>query len=106
MSHCFERRQSEAFVERREHKNLGDIVKDAQHFDRNESQETHVVLHAASDHCAPQARMSGRSSPMMISFKSGSCFSFSSSLFNAEKASIVRTTFLCGRMAPAYRRNG
>ena len=44
-----------------------------------------------------------RSSPMMMSFRSGNCCSFCSSLFSAENASMMRTTFLCGRIAPAYR---
>ena len=41
-----------------------------------------------------------------VSFKSGNNRSFSSSVFNAEKASIMRTTFLCGLIRPAYSRNG
>ena len=56
--------------------------------------------------CAASRGWLERSSPMMMSFRSGNCCSFCSSLFNAENASMMRTTFLCGRIAPAYRMNG
>src|SRR5208283_363782 len=60
MSHSFERREPEALVERREHERLCDIVKDAQHFDWNEAEKAHILLHAAAHHCAPQPRMAGK----------------------------------------------
>src|SRR5271165_886350 len=59
MRHGFERRQSEALVERRKNKNLRQIVKDAQHFDGDESQKAHVILHAAAHHGAPQVGIAG-----------------------------------------------
>src|SRR5258708_17548597 len=54
MCHCFQRRQSKALIQRRENKNLSLIVKSAQHLDRNESQEAHIVLYSASDYSPPQ----------------------------------------------------
>src|SRR5258708_26695406 len=57
MCHCFQRRQSKALIQRRENKNLSLIVKSAQHLDRNESQEAHIVLYSASDYCPPQIRI-------------------------------------------------
>src|SRR6266849_4943543 len=57
VGHRFEWRQPESLVERWKHKNFRYIIKNAQHFDGHESQETHVVLHAAAHNRAAQAWM-------------------------------------------------
>ncbi len=59
MGHRLQRRQAEPFVQRRENKDLGGIVKSAQHFDGHKSQEAHIVLHAAADHRPPQVGIAG-----------------------------------------------
>src|SRR5208337_5685816 len=63
MGHGFEWRQSKSLVERWKDKNPGDIIKNAQHFDGDESEETHVVLHAAAHHGAAQAGMARKIVP-------------------------------------------
>src|ERR1022692_4273203 len=60
MSHCFERGQSEALVERGKYKNFGDIIKNSEHFNRHKSEKAHVVLHATSHHGSSQARVTGK----------------------------------------------
>ena len=107
MRHGFQRRQAEAFIERREDEDLCLVVKDAQHVDGHEAEEAHIVLHAALH----ARRGAGRdacetSSPMMMSFRSSKRPSLFSSFFSAANASMMRTTFLCGLMRPAYSRNG
>ena len=94
MGHRFQRRKAEAFVQRREDEYLGRIVKHAQHFNRNKTQKAHVILHATTDHCAPQIGMLGKFVADNINFRPGYFASFSSSAFNAEKASMIRTMFL------------
>src|ERR1700674_1704343 len=57
VGHRFEWWQPKSLVKGWKDKNLGYIIKNAQHFDGHESQETHVVLHAAPHHGASQPRM-------------------------------------------------
>src|SRR4029077_2061218 len=57
VGHRFEWWQSKSLVERWKHKNFGHIIKNAQHFDGHESQETHVVLHTTAHDGASQPRM-------------------------------------------------
>src|SRR4029077_14565031 len=59
MRHGLQGWQSESFVKRRKHKNLGGVVEDPQHFDGDEAEEAHVVLDAAADNSAPQVRVLG-----------------------------------------------
>jgi len=58
------------------------------------------VLHAAADHRAAKSGFFETSSPMTISFRSGYVPSLASSPLSAEKASMMRATFLCGLMRP------
>src|SRR5208337_2237709 len=59
MRHGFQRWQTESFIQRGEHEDLGLIVKDAQHFDRHKAEKPHIVLHPAFDHRAPKVGMFG-----------------------------------------------
>src|SRR5260370_36674719 len=57
MCHGFKRRQSKAFVQRWEDEHLGGIVENPQHFNRNKSQEAHIIVHSASNDGAAQIGM-------------------------------------------------
>ena len=60
VGHGFQRRQAKTFVERRENEDLGGIVKNPQHFDGDETEEAHIILHSAADHGAAQVGMLGK----------------------------------------------
>lgn len=49
MSHGFERRESETFVERREDENFGGVIKNSKDVDRNETEKANVVLDSGAD---------------------------------------------------------
>ena len=52
--HGFQGRKSEAFIEGRKDKNLGGVIENSQHFNGDEPQEAHIVLHSATNDRAPQ----------------------------------------------------
>src|SRR5271157_481 len=58
--HGLQWRQPEAFVERWEYEDLGEIVENAQYANRDEAEEANVVLHPALNHGAAQVGMLGK----------------------------------------------
>ena len=100
--HGFERRQAEAFVERREDEDLGGVVEDAEGVNGSKAEKADVVL---ALRCGLTARRrSGcreTSSPMMISLRSAKLVFFFQLGLQRRTALIMRTTFLCGLMRPA-----
>ena len=99
--HGLQRRQPKALIQRREDKDLRLVIENPQHFDRDESQKAHIVLHSAAHHGAPQIRIAGKVVPDDDQLQVGIGLLSFQFVFSAEKASIMRTTFLCGLMLPA-----
>ena len=101
MRHRLQRRQAEAFVERRENENLGYIVENPQHVNRNKAQKAHIVLHSASDDRAAQVGMFGEFVPDDDQLQVRKFLLLSPIRRAAENASMMRTRFLCGLIRPA-----
>ena len=60
MHHRFQRRQPKALVQRRKDEHFRFVIENPQHFDRDESQKAHIILHAAPHHGSTQVGIAGK----------------------------------------------